>query len=153
MKNQLNLYEDDENIIRSQGRLKYTDLPSNTKDPIMLHRDHRLATLIVENCHRIELHRGEKQTLTELRAQYWIVRGKSFVKKTLHKCKIWKKLNERPYKYPDQPASPRARVDDEFPFKAVGVDHMGPIYVKDVYNVNEEDEISKAHVVRLEELY
>ena len=44
LKNQLNLYEDDENIIRSQGRLKYTDLPYNTKDPIMLHRDHRLAS-------------------------------------------------------------------------------------------------------------
>ena len=29
-------------IIRSQGRLKYADLPYKTKDPIMLHRDHRL---------------------------------------------------------------------------------------------------------------
>ena len=147
LKNQLNFYGDNENIIRSQGRLKNTDLPYNTKDPIMLHRDHRLATLIVENCHRIVLHRGEKQTLTESRAQYWIVRGKSFVKKTLQKCKICKKLNGRPYKYPDQPALPRVRVDDEFPFKAVGVDHMGPFYVKDVYNVNEEDEINKVHVV------
>ena len=61
--NKLKLYEDDDNIIRSQGRLKYADLPYNTKDPIMLHRDHKLATLIVENCHRFVLHRGEKQTL------------------------------------------------------------------------------------------
>ena len=142
--NKLKLYEDDDNIIRSQGRLKYADLPY--KDPIMLHRDHKLATLIVENCHRIVLHR-EKQTLTELRARYWIVRGKSFVRKTLHSCIICKKLNGRPYKYPDQPALPRERVDDEFPFKSCGVDHIGPVYVKDVYDVNEEDNINRAHAV------
>ena len=93
------------------------------------------------------LHRGEKQTLTELRAGYWIVKGKSSVRKTLHTCKICKKLHGQPYKYPDQPASPCERVHDQFPFKSCGVDHMGPVYVKDVYGVNEEDDVNNAHMV------
>ena len=46
LKNQLNLYEDDENIIRSQGRLKYTDLPYNTKDSIMLHRGNVIDSIL-----------------------------------------------------------------------------------------------------------
>ena len=144
--NQLNLYEDEHYIIRSKGRLQDSSLPEKTKNPILLHRDHKLLVLIVEDSHRIVLHRGEKQTLTEVRKQYWIIRGKSFVKKMLYLCIICKKLNGRPYTYPQQPPLPSERVRNGTPFSATGVDHLGPVHMEDVYDVSEEETLHQSFI-------
>ena len=80
----LNLFEDSKSIIRSKGRVANADLPYNTKYPIMISRNHKLADLIVWDSHNTVMHRGEKQTLTELRAEYWIVKSKGFIKRFVH---------------------------------------------------------------------
>ena len=102
--------------------------------------------LIVEDCHRVVLHRGQKQTLTELRVQYWIIRGKSFVKKVLLNCIICKRCNGRPYAYPKIPPLPRERVEGEIPFKATGGDHLGPVHIKNVFESNEEADLHKSFI-------
>ena len=73
LKLQLNLYEDADAIIRSKGRVGSSKLPYDTKYPIMLSRNHKLSELIIWECHKKVMHRGIKQTLTELRGEYWIV--------------------------------------------------------------------------------
>ena len=52
----------------------------------MLSRNNNLAELLVLYYHLKVLHRGVKQTLTELRSKYWITSGRSFVKKIINPC-------------------------------------------------------------------
>jgi len=59
------------------GRLSNADIPYSAKHPILLHRDHHLTSLIVKSAHERVLHDGLKETPTELRSRYWIVRGRS----------------------------------------------------------------------------
>ena len=59
------------------GRLSNADIPHSAKHPILLHRDHHLTSLIVKSAHERVLHDGLKETPTELRSRYWIVRGRS----------------------------------------------------------------------------
>ena len=44
--NQLNLYGDEQYVIRSKkGRLQHSKLPGKTRNPILLDRDHKLSVL------------------------------------------------------------------------------------------------------------
>ena len=147
--NQLNLFEDEHGIIRSKGRINNAKLPYKTKFPIILDRKHKLTKLICMDCHGRAMHRGEKQTLTELRSEYWIARGKSFVKGVIHRCSVCKRIHGRPYTYPAVPDLPIERLYEGRPFLAIGVDHCGPIYIKDVYGSenDEEDKLNKGYIV------
>jgi hypothetical protein len=138
MENTLNLKEDDEGIIRSHSRLKNANIPYDTKAPIMLDREHRLTELIILHAHLKSLHRGVKQTLTELRSQYWVTRGRSLVKKVIHPCVVCKRLNVRPYSYPQHSDMPNIRFDDTAPFNSVGVDYLGPVFTLPVYESSEK---------------
>jgi len=71
-----------------------------------------------------------KLTLIELRARFWIVPGRLFVKKLLYKCVICRKLEGRPYQAPQSPPLPEFRVKECLPFAYTGVDFAGPLYVK-----------------------
>ena len=57
------------------------------------------------------MHNGVKETLTELRSQYWLVRGRQFIRTQLSKCAICRKFEGRPYKAPPAPALPEFRVN------------------------------------------
>ena len=144
LSNDLNLKRDDDGVIRSYSRLKNAKIPFNMKAPIFVNRDHRLAEILVYYYHLKVLHRGVKQTLTELRSNYWITRGRSFVKKLLHPCGVCKKLNSRPYYYPEHSDLPELRFDDRYPFSSTGMDYLGPLYCYPVYG--DSSEVNKAYI-------
>ena len=85
-----------------------------------------------------------KQTLTEIRTEYWITQGRQFVRKLLHPCSVCKKLNSRPYRYPQHSDLPEFRFDERFPFSSIGVDYLGTLYCYPVYG---ERKVYKAFVV------
>ena len=148
LKLQLNFYEDADAIIRSKGRVGSYKLPYDTKYPIMLSRNHKLSELIIRECHKKVMHRGIKQTLTELRGKYWIIRGRSFVKKLISSCVTFKRIHGRPYPYPATPELPAERLFEGRPFMAIGVDHCRPIFIKGIYrNEQDEDELNKCSIV------
>ena len=66
---QLNCKVDEDGFIRSYRRMKYANIPNHTKAPILLSKEH-LSTVIVLHCHLRVMHRGVKQTLNEIRANY-----------------------------------------------------------------------------------
>ena len=70
----LTLKFDEENIIRCYSRLENGNKNSHL---IVLSRNHELTKLIVLRCHEKVYHNGVKQTLSELRADFWINRGRS----------------------------------------------------------------------------
>ena len=100
-------------------RLSNANLNFNTKFPVLLHDDHHLTELIVKDSHERVLHNGFNHTLAEVRKNYWIVRGRNYVKKILRKCIICKRFNARCYRYPSSSTLPRSRVNEG--------NHLGPL--------------------------
>ena len=145
----MNYFEDEQSIIRCKGRIVNSALPYKTKYPILLSKEHELTALIVRDCHNKVHHRGIKQTLTELRREYWILKGRSFVKKIIHGCITCKRIHGRPYSYPNISMLPTERLLDDRPFQAVGVDLCGPLFIKNIYKDidNEGESINKCHIV------
>ena len=107
-----------------------------------MNRNHLLTKLIVEDCHYRIKHNGERHTLSQVRKEYWIPRGKSYIKQTLYHCIISRRLNSRPYKYPKSPNLPLSRVDDSYPFICKGIDYTGAVHCRSIYDndvLNERD--------------
>ena len=127
---QLGLYKDEDNILRCRGRLANAHLSPETRYPILMPRDHHISKLIVEDCHRKVNHGGLRETLAELRSQYWVTKGRRFVKKTLHRCVTCKRLEGIPFKSPRHADLPETGVTDHAAFTHVGVDFAGPLFVK-----------------------
>ncbi len=129
-KKQLGLFLDQNGVWRCRGRISNADLPFLTKHPVLLHRDHYLTKLFVRRAHERVLHNGVKDTLTELRSKFWIVKGRSFVRCLVHQCTICRRFVGKPYQGPPPPPLPTFRVRVEPPFTFTGVDFAGPLYVK-----------------------
>ena len=85
---QLDLFLDEEGLIRCSGRFKYASLSYNTKYPILLAKKSHLTTLIIKDRHRNAKHAGVKSTLNEVRGDFWIPSGKRMVQDILKRCII-----------------------------------------------------------------
>ena len=148
------MIEKDKNrLYRSMGRLSNANWNFNTKFPILLHNDHYLTESVVKDNHERVLHNGFKHTLSEVRKNYWIVRGGNYIKKILRKCIICKKFNARCYSYPSVSNLPKSRVNQDDPFGSIGVDYFGPLYYKAykqlLFSVttNDKTEMFKCYVI------
>lgn len=69
----LSPFVDSENLLRVGGRLRHSQLPSESKYPILL-ADHPLTTIIIRHTHQIALHAGTQLTLSTLRQKFWIIK-------------------------------------------------------------------------------
>ena len=123
-------FTDEKGIIRCGGRLENANIIESAKHPILLDPRHHLTRLIVNHCHERVKHCGFKGTLTELRARFWIVRGRQFIRNIIHKCVVCRKHEGQPYRAPPPPPLPGCRVKEDFPFTSTGVDFAGPLSVK-----------------------
>ena len=128
--NQFDLFQDENGVWRCRGRIQNATVPYSTKYPILVYKDHHLAVLLVRNAHSRVLHNGVKETLTELRAKFWIVQGRSFIKKIIHQCHVCRRHEGRSYHVPPPPPLPAFRVEEAPPFSFTGIDFAGPLYVK-----------------------
>ena len=75
-------------LLRCKGRLENADLDFDTRNAIVMPRDHKLTELIIHACHNRVKHLKIRSTLAEVRTKYWIPRGCQLVKMILHRCKI-----------------------------------------------------------------
>ena len=87
-KNQFTLYLHEDGIWRCRGRLGNSDLPYNTKHPLILPKDHLFTGLEVRRAHHCVIHFGVKDTLTEIRSRFWIPQGRALVRSIIHRCVI-----------------------------------------------------------------
>uniref|UniRef100_A0A1X7UEA9 DUF5641 domain-containing protein n=1 Tax=Amphimedon queenslandica TaxID=400682 RepID=A0A1X7UEA9_AMPQE len=114
-KGQLQLFKDDRGIWRCGGRLTNANLPFETKHPILLPGRGHFAELIIRRAHEKVFHNGVKDTLTELRSRFWVLRGRAV---------------GQSYAVPPMPPLPTYRVSERPPFYYTGVEVAGPIFVK-----------------------
>ena len=129
-KHQFGLFIDESLVWRCGGRMSNSDLPLSAQNPILLDKRHYLTVLIVLDAHRRVLHNGVRETLTELRSSYWVVRGRQFVRKMIHCCLVCRRLEGKAYQSEPPPPLPEYRVRRSQPFCHTGVDFAGPLYVK-----------------------
>ena len=100
---QFGLFKDDSQVWRCGGRLQNANISFSSKHPILLNKQHPLTTLIVQSAHQRVQHNGVKETLSEVRAKYWIIRGRSLVKAVIHKCVVCRRFEGRPFSPPPAP--------------------------------------------------
>lgn len=124
------LFRDKQGLWRCGGRLTNADLPYDTMHPVLLPRKHYLTTLIVQDAHGKVGHDGVKETLTEVRRKFWIVKGRSLVKSLIHKCVLCRRFEGASFRAPQPPPLPTFRVKEEPPFSYTGVDFAGPLHVR-----------------------
>ena len=103
------------------------DIPYSTKHPVLLSRDHPFTAMIVRDAHKRVSHNGIKETLTEVRARFWIVKGRSLVRSIIHRCFV-ADLKE-PHTMLHLHQLPEFRVKEESPFTFTGFDFAGPLYI------------------------
>ena len=67
----------------------------------------------------------------------------------LNRYVICKFYNTRPYCYPKSPNLPSSRFDKSTPFSVCGIDYIGLLYTKNVYNDQQDHEhqLFKCYVV------
>ena len=88
MISKLQLFLDDNNLIRCNARLQHSDLPDSTIYPILLPRSHPITSLIIRHNHLNLLHSGASQTLSRVRQTFWIPAGRRAVKAEVAKCLV-----------------------------------------------------------------
>ena len=100
-----------------------------TKFPVLVPRDHYLAQLQILESHEHVHHQRVKATLTDLRARFWIPRGRQLVRRILYRCMTCRRYEGRHYAVPPQADLPCFRVTNPA-WDSVGVDYAGPLFVK-----------------------
>ena len=124
----------DNDIIRCKGRIANADLPYSTKFPIYLPANSYFTQLFIKDAHDEVYHKKVTATLTQVRTEYWMPRGRQIVKKVISNCRLCRLYDSSPYKPSAAPDLPRFRVEIVPPFHNTGTDHVGPLFVKNIYS-------------------
>lgn len=125
----LNPFVDGEGVLRVGGRLAATDLPYDTKHPIILPKDCRLTRLIIEDVHLRTLHGGAQVTLSTIRGKFWILDARNTIRHQIFKCVVCHRQRTKVHGQL-MGQLPEARVKQSHPFEHSGVDYAGPFDIK-----------------------
>ena len=121
-------YDEEDGLVKMGGRIQYADLEEREKHPIILPYHSYLVMLIIEDIHRKQLHSGINHTLIAVRDRFWVLKGRSLVRRVVKSCLVCRKYS--PVRLQVQMAPiPRDRITRSHPFQVCGVDFTGPIYV------------------------
>lgn len=127
---QLNLFLDDNGVIRLLSKLKRLKASYGEKCPILLDKNCPVARSIIWGTHINAGHAGLYKILSLLRKEFWITNGFVTVKKVLRQCVKCRRVNNRTVKI-NQNAYRDFRVNPEsIPFRNVCMDHCGPFTIK-----------------------
>ncbi|GFR12274.1 integrase catalytic domain-containing protein [Trichonephila clavata] len=68
------------------GRLRHSNLPAEQKHPVLIPNNHPICDLIIKHYPVSYLHARTKATLANIRTKFWIVNGRSKVKRAIKQC-------------------------------------------------------------------
>lgn len=112
-----------------RGRLQFSKLSSDAKTPLILPRNSRLTTLVIDSHHRRTLHGGPQLTLSSIRQQFWIIGGRVPIRSFIHRCMICARHRAATsQQLIGQLPAPRVTLCR--PFFHTGVDYAGPLTLK-----------------------
>ena len=105
-------------------------LSYNSKYPLLIPAGH-LSELFLRFQHLFLKHASFGLVLNTVRDKYWIMSGRRTAMKVIDNCPRCNRYDSRPIQQPS-PALPSIRANQCPPFTICGVDHAGPIFVKDL---------------------
>ncbi|GBN56675.1 hypothetical protein AVEN_110041-1 [Araneus ventricosus] len=82
----LSVFNDENGILKVDGRLKHSKLNVYSKHPIVLPTNHILTTNILVYYHKKYLHLGAQTLLYQVRQKVWPINGKHNCKKVIFRC-------------------------------------------------------------------
>ena len=129
-------------VLRCTTRNENADVGYSTAFPILLPSSVRnkegkwvdcdFTEKLVQKRHEALGHAGVPETLSNLRSEFWILRGRRCVQKVLKKCVNCKKVSGKNFSVPKSPCLPSFRVVRPVkPFAGVGLDFLGPFYCRE----------------------
>ena len=125
-------YKDIDGLVKLKGRLGYSGLNECSER--------------IVNTHSKVLRAGMKDTLNEVRSEYWLIQGRSQVRTVLKKCYLCRKYGAKLLeKLPAAPL-PDFRAQCCNPFTFCGTDYLGPIFAYPTPS-SKADASQKVHVV------
>jgi hypothetical protein len=128
--NKLDLFFDDDGLLRVGGRLKNSDNHFEMNHPILLPKSSNVTIILIRESHRLVGHLGRNSVSANLRKKYWVINGNAAVKRVLRECIICKKL-QGPHSTQKMADLPSTRLAADVPaFTHVGTDFFGPFIVK-----------------------
>ena len=130
LQSQLGLFIDKNGILRCKGRLEHSSLSESARYPILLPQKDAFTRLVIERAHKQLLHSGVSQTLSSIRMRYWIPRGRANFRMALRQCLICRRHEGGPYKLLFFSPLPSSRATEATPFTRIGLDYLGPLYIK-----------------------
>ena len=80
----------DSGILMVSGRLKFVNLPEQSKTPVIIPFDCKVANLIVGEVYELG-HHSIEWTLHDVRRRYRIIRGRTVVRKVVRNCMFCKR--------------------------------------------------------------
>ncbi len=84
-----------EDVLRVGGRLNRSAMPEEAKHPAILHKQHRIAHLILHHIHQECGHGGRNHVLAILRQRYWIPRANAAARKVISECNLCRRLHAK----------------------------------------------------------
>ncbi|XP_055604341.1 uncharacterized protein LOC129752591 [Uranotaenia lowii] len=116
-------------ILRVGGRLKHSSLPHNTKHQLLLPNKHPVVKSLVVALHRENLHAGPSALMAIIRREFWILSGRSLIRKVTRECVSCYKFNPKVFEQ-FMGSLPQGRCEMSPAFSKVGVDFAGPILLR-----------------------
>lgn len=125
----LNVFKDEEGIIRVKTKLLERKDAFEFRFPFLLPSRHKLVQIILQELHLKLMHAGPQIVLSNLRERFWILKGRKSVRQAINRCVKCKRHSSRAME--TTPTSlPENRIKDASTFEVVGVDLAGPLILK-----------------------
>ena len=125
----MNLFIDNDGLLRVGGRLSQANLPYSVKHPVILHADSHTVKLFVKNLHNKCGHLGKEAIITEINQQFHIVKVKKAISSIIYNCATCRRTQAKPYAQLMADLPPDRITGDSPPFTNTGTDIFGPFYV------------------------
>ncbi|KAF1750846.1 hypothetical protein GCK72_017397 [Caenorhabditis remanei] len=142
-KETLNPFQSKDGLWRTKKHYQSPNIPLETSEPILVHREHKLAVMLMDEIHKENVHLPANYLVTALRSKYWIQTDGRLARSTISRCVACRKVKSFPFLYPYNTSLKENRTVPSTPFAKVGLDFFGPLQYK---NKN-ETELEKGYVL------